>query len=206
MFATNRREWIIVALSMAACMFSGRAGDALAHEGPPFPLFMDKALGDVRLSLWADPDIGDARFFVVVETLEGSVPPRAPRVALWTEPTSGRLGRETYTAQRQSLRNQMQFEAKPYFDQRDNWKVGVRLIGADGREQELVTEVESTPPGLGYWDLAIYLFPFVLLGGLWMAAMVRGRRSLRDRFEFHATATAAAAHGHDDSAATDGAQ
>jgi hypothetical protein len=140
---------------------------------------MDKPCGALRVSLWADPDIGDAQFFVVLETAEGRVPSESPQVALWTQPTSGRLDRQIYPAKRQPLRNRMQFEAKPYFDQRDMWNIGVSLTESDGQRRELTTEVESTPPGLGPWDLAIYLFPFVLMAGLWSVAMFRRRRSLR---------------------------
>jgi hypothetical protein len=40
----------------------------------------------------------------------------------------------------------------------------------------LTTQVISTPPGYGYWDFAIYLFPFLLLGGFWAVAMRRRNR------------------------------
>lgn len=163
----------------AAWLLGGSCGVASAHEGPPFPLFMDKPCGALRVSLWADPDIGDAQFFVVLETAEGKVPSEPPQVALWTQPTSGRLDRQIYPAERQPLRNRMQFEAKPYFDQRDMWNIGVSLTEPGGQRRELTTEVESTPPGLGPWDLAIYLFPFVLMAGLWSVAMFRRRRGLR---------------------------
>lgn len=179
-----------------------------AHEGPPFPLFVDKPLGEYLVSLWADPDIGEAQFFVIVETPEGTIPKAEPRVAIWTEPTSGRLGRQVYAAARQPLRSHMQLEAKPHFDQQDFWRIGVSITGADGKTRDLVTEVESTPPGLGPWDLAIYLFPFVLLGGLWCVAMIRRRRSMHMRPGPDATAkssthTALAQDGH---TATGGAQ
>jgi hypothetical protein len=95
---------------------------------------------------------------------------------MWVEPVSGRLDRAVYVAKQQTLRNQLQFEAKPYFDQRDMWTVGFQLTTPGGESQELTTEVESTPPGYGLWDLAIYLFPFVLLGGMWVIAMGRRRR------------------------------
>lgn len=149
---------------------------ALAHEGPPFPIMMDEPAGDVVVSVWADPDIGEATFFIIVETPEGKMPAQAPEVSMWTEPVSGRLERVNYETRRESLRNTMQFTATPYFDQRDFWTVGFRIKSAQGDSKELATQVESTPPGFGPWDLAVYLFPFVLMGGLWVTAMVRRRR------------------------------
>ena len=147
-----------------------------AHEGPPFPLVMDHAMAGCSVSVWADPDIGEARFFVVIERADrAGPPPIAPQVALWVEPISGRLARADYPAEPQELRNQMQFLATPHFDQRDMWRVGVQVTVAGGPTAEYVTQVESTPPGWGRWDLVIYLFPFLLFGGLWVVASVRRR-------------------------------
>ena len=65
---------------------------------------------------------------------------------------------------------------RPHFDQRDIWTVGFCLVGG-GRLEELTTEVESTLPAYEPWDFVIYLFPFVLLGGLWAVAMIRRYRA-----------------------------
>lgn len=150
---------------------------AVAHEGPPFPILMDQPAGRHIVSVWADPDIGDAQFFIIIESPTGGPPSDVPQVSMWVEPVSGRLDRVTYQANQQPLRNQLQFEATPHFDQGDMWNIGFQIISATGESQELTTEIESTPPGYGLWDLAIYLFPFLLLGGMWMVAMLRRRRT-----------------------------
>lgn len=149
---------------------------ARAHEGPPFPILMDQPAAGYVVSVWADPDIGEATFFIIVETAEGKTPRQPPNVSMWAEPISGRLERVTYEANRQSLRNQMQFKATPYFDRRDMWNVGFRIEASGGAFQELTTEIESTPPGFGVSNLVIYAIPFVALGGLWLMAMSRRRR------------------------------
>ena len=154
-------------------------GEVWAHEGPPFPILVDKPAAGQLVSVWADPDIGEATFFIIIETPDGRPPRQIPGVSMWTEPTSGRLERVRYEAMRQKLRNQVQFKAEPQFDQRDMWTVGFTIVTPDGESAELTTEVESTPPGYGVWDLAIYLFPFLLLGGLWVLAMIRRRRMIR---------------------------
>lgn len=153
-----------------------RGNGALAHEGPPFPILMDKPLAGYVISVWADPDIGDAQFYIIVEAPQGGPPAVVPEVQMWTEPISGRLERVHYEAERQAMRNLVQFEARPYFDQRDQWTVGFQVTSPGGEMQELTTEVESTPPGYGLVDFAIYLFPFVFLGGFWMLAMIRRSR------------------------------
>ena len=157
-------------------MLAGPAA-AFAHQGPPFPILVDQPAAGYLVSVWADPDIGDAQFFIIVETPDGDPPAEAPHVSTWAEPVSGRLQRVRYETTQQTLRNQVQFEANPYFDQRDTWTVGFRLTAPGGQSGELTTEIESTPPGYGQWDLAIYLFPFLLLAVLWIAAVVRRRRA-----------------------------
>lgn len=150
---------------------------ASAHEGPPYPILLDQPAGPYVVSVWADPDIGDATFFVIFETPDGEIPDHPPReVSLSVEPTDGRLQPVTYPAQKQSLRNALQFESKPYFDKQDFWKVGFHIVDSEGNAFQLQTEVESTPPGYGAWDLLVYLFPFVLLGGAWVLGMIRHLR------------------------------
>jgi hypothetical protein len=169
------RPWLVLGAALAF----GGVRPAEAHEGPPFPLLMDQPVAGYSVSVWTDPDIGDALFYVVVETPEGRPPDTAPKVSMWTEPTSGRLPPVHYEANRQRLRNRVQFEAKPYFDQRDLWKVGFRIEPAGGQAGELVAEVESTPPGYGVWDFAIYVFPFLFLAGMWAVGILRRSRAAR---------------------------
>jgi hypothetical protein len=163
-------------VAMLIAMLAASAG---AHRGPPFPVLMNHALAHFPyvVSVWADPDIGDAQFYIVFEPADGTSPPlEVSWVSLWAEPLSGRLARADYPAARQTLRKRIQFAAHPYFDQRDRWKVGVHVTRADGQAEEFIVHVESTPPGLGPWDLALYLFPFLLFGGLWATALVRRHR------------------------------
>lgn len=147
-----------------------------AHEGPPFPILMDEPAGNYRVSVWADPDIGEATFFIIVETPEGERPGDVPEVSMWVEPVDGRLDRVNYEPKPMSVKNQLEFVAEPYFDQRDDWTVGFQITSPAGKTRELTTEVESTPPGYGPVDLVIYLFPFVFLGIFWIIAMVRRQR------------------------------
>lgn len=171
---------LVVVAAVAVALLTS-AAPAYAHEGPPFPILMDEPTAHYIVSVWADPDIGEAVFYVQVAAPDGE-PPDAdaePTVTLWTEPTGGRLSRVEYEGVRQDLRNRLQFEVRPLFDQRDMWTIGVRLQAPNGQPEELTTEVESTPPGLGRWDLAIYALPFALLAGMWAIAIVRRRLAAR---------------------------
>ena len=144
------------------------AQSTLAHEGPPFPLFVDQKADPYVISLWTDPDVGDALFFVIVN---GQAPPDL-QVQIGVQPTSGRLPEAFYTAQHESVSGQVQYRALVHFDAEELWRVRVRLLSAQGNAETVAT-VEATPPGYGRWDLLVYLLPFLAVGGLWAIAMFR---------------------------------
>jgi len=174
--------------AMIAAVVSIACPPSKGHVGPPFPILIDVPAGDLLVSVWADPDIGEATFFAVLESADGSEPDGPMDMSLWVQPVSGRLARSTVPAERQRLRNRVQFVARPDFDKADRWSVGVRMVRPGAEPLEVTAEVESTPPGTGPWDLLIYLFPFAFLGGLWIAAMSRMRRR-RNEVLAHAQGT-----------------
>ena len=140
-----------------------------AHEGPPFPLFVDQKVDRYVVSVWTDPDVGTALFFVIINTPEL---PADLRVQIGVQPVSGRLLEAVYTAQRENLQNQVQYRADVHFDAEELWRVRVRLESAQG-SAETVATVAATPPGYGRWDLLLYLVPFLAIGLLWAIAFVR---------------------------------
>jgi hypothetical protein len=137
---------------------------------------MDIPVANQQVSVWADPDIGEGTFFVIFESSEQQTLSEIPKVSMWVEPVNGRLDRATYDAIRQSVKGRTQFQAKPRFDQRDTWNVGFNIEFAGRAPDELVAQVESTPPGFGPWGLLIYFLPFALVGALWIAAMLKMRQ------------------------------
>jgi len=146
------------------------AQTAIAHEGPPFPLFVDQKLDRYVVSLWSDPDVGDALFFVIVNT-QSALPPDL-QVQIGVQPASGRLPEAFYNGERESVSGQVQFRALVHFDAEELWRVRVRLQSSQGTA-ETITTVEATPPGYGRWDLLVYLLPFLAVGVLWAVAMIR---------------------------------
>ena len=141
-----------------------------AHEGPPFPLFVDQKVDPYVVSVWTDPDVGTALFFVIVQS--PSELPADLRVQIGVQPASGRLQETFYTAQRENVQGQIQYRAEVHFDAEELWRVRVRFESAQGNAETLAT-VEATPPGYGRWDLLLYLFPFLAIGLLWGIAMIR---------------------------------
>ena len=144
------------------------AQTAIAHEGPPFPLFVDQKVDRYVVSLWTDPDVGDALFFVIIN---GQVPPDL-QVQIGVQPASGRLPEAFYPGTRESVSGQVQYRALVHFDAEELWRVRVRLQSSEGTTETIAT-VEATPPGYGRWDLLLYLLPFLAVGVLWAVAMIR---------------------------------
>ena len=141
-----------------------------AHEGPPFPLFVDQKVGRYVVSVWTDPDVGTALFFVIVD---GNELPPDLRVQIGVQPSSGRLAEVFFPAERENVQGRVQYKSQVQFDAQELWRVRIQLQSAQSGNAETVATVEATPPGYGRWDLLIYLLPFLAVGLLWAVAMVR---------------------------------
>ena len=145
-----------------------------AHEGPPYPIIVDKPLGPCVLSVWSDPDVGTGTFFFILEPAPGGQLPDDVHIEIGVRPTSGRLPEAVYAAEREDQSGRVQFKALVPFDAEELWRVRVSLRSARGGG-EATTDVEVTPPGYGRWDLLIYLLPFAAVGALWLRALIKGR-------------------------------
>ncbi len=145
---------------------------ASAHEGPPYPLFLDRQVDRYIVSVWTDPDVGTGLFFVILSGRDSAELPPDLRVQVGVQPVSGRLPEAFYTAQRENLQGQVQYRAEVQLDAEELWRIRVRLESAQGNAETLAT-VEATPPGYGRWDLLVYLMPFLAIGLLWSIAMIR---------------------------------
>jgi hypothetical protein len=169
----SRRVW---SFSATLLYFLSLTSSVHGHEGPPFPIVVDKTVGPCVVSVWTDPDVGQSLFFVLVNATPGSAVPNDLKVQLGVQPTSGRLPEAFYQMQRDDQRDQVQYKAFAYLDAQEMWRIRVTLASAQGNG-EVTAEVEATPPGYGRWDLLIYLLPFLAVGFLWMRAVLRRRRS-----------------------------
>jgi hypothetical protein len=182
--APHARRWAIGALAGlagAAAVLGGLPAPAAAHEGPPFPILVDRRAGPYVASVWTDPDIGTGIFFVVLEAPEGRSLPEWTKVRIGVQPVSGRLAEAVHEAAAQPVRHGARYYAEIPLDQGGMWRVRVRLDGAEGGG-ELAAEVEATPDGtIGPIALAVYLLPFLAVGGLWLKAVLRRREAARDR-------------------------
>lgn len=170
----------LAGMAAAAVALGGLpARPAAAHEGPPFPILVDRRAGPYVASVWTDPDIGTGIFFVVLEAPEGRRLPAGTEVRIGVQPVSGRLAEAVYEAEAQPVRRGARYYAEVPLDQGGMWRVRVLLDGAEGGG-ELTAQVEATPDGtIGPIALVVYLLPFLAVGGLWLKAALRRREAAR---------------------------
>jgi hypothetical protein len=148
---------------------------ALAHYGPPFPIQVDQKVGPYVASVWSDPDIGTATFYVVLEAPKGHKLPARTAVRIGVQPVTKRLPEVFYDAEPQPVDEGARYLAKIQFDKGEMWHVRTVLSGSEGGG-EMNTEVEATPDGiLGPLGSLVYAFPFVAVGFLWIKAVLRKR-------------------------------
>jgi len=175
----NRRAHEAAALAIAALLVS--AGATEAHSGPPFPILSDRTTGAYRISIWTDPDTTDdgtaaGQFWVVLEpTDRATTIPAATQATVTVRPLDregppreGRAEPVNHTVTRQFVALLLDHEGP--------FGVRVTVDGPLGRAV-VDSQVDATydlRPARGL--IALYLLPFVLVGGLWMKALLRRRR------------------------------
>jgi hypothetical protein len=148
---------------------------AAAHNGPPFPIIVDRHVGPYVISLWTHPDVGTGLFWVMMEPPRGTAVPKDLKIAIGVQPVSGRLQEKRYAARLDTSSAQVQYIAEVPFDAQELWRVHVLLDSSAGHGESTAT-VEVTPPGLGRWDLLWFASPFAAVAFLWFRALARRRR------------------------------
>ncbi len=150
---------------------------ASAHDGPPYPIIVDRPTGQVLLSVWTDPDVGIGTFHVYLEPMDGRPLPPACAVQVSVQPVTGRLAERTHdTKLFRSDEARYHYVGEVPFDAPEDWRT--RIIVRCGTEEAEVDKVVAvTPPGQGpLLDFVLYLLPFVAIGFLIVRALVARRQ------------------------------
>ena len=146
-----------------------------AHTGPPAPLLVKHTMGPYVVSVWADPEVGTGTFFIGLEPSPGGAIASDITVQVGVQPVSGRLAEVHYPAWPQEVRGRVQYRADVPFDAQELWRVRIMVHSALG-SGEATMHVETTPPGLGRWDVLLYFLPFLAVGILWLQVLYRRKR------------------------------
>jgi hypothetical protein len=148
---------------------------ASAHTGPPEPVLIDQLIGPYPISVWADLEVGTGRFFIRLESPADGKRSSDITVHVGVQPVSGRLAEARYQAQRQVRGRQVQYQAEVPIDAQELWRVRLIVQGADG-SGEVTLDMMAVPPGLGRWDVLVYLFPFLAVGCLSLQVVLYRRK------------------------------
>jgi hypothetical protein len=138
-------------------------------------MLVDRMIGPYLASVWGHPDLGTGTFFIRMEPPPGGKISSDVTVQVGVQPLSNRLAEARYPAQRQQVRGYVQYQAEVPFDAQELWRVRI-IVQSSGGSGEATVEVEAIPPGLGQWDVFLYLFPFLAVGLLGLQ-MVLSRRN-----------------------------
>jgi hypothetical protein len=169
---------LAAALALASSM-PGPVGLVHAHAGPPFPIASDRVVGPYRISVWTDPDATDdgtaaGQFWIYVDAVHQQRLPPDTLVTVSIVPRTGGGPPASAVASPEDGNVTRQF-ATLLMDHEGLYDVRTSVRGPLGTAT-LAAEVEATydlrPPPLA---VALYLVPFVLVGGLWLKMLLRRR-------------------------------
>jgi hypothetical protein len=146
-----------------------------AHTGPPMLILADHMIGPYAVSVWADPEVGTGTFFIRLEPPSGGAIPGDTTVQIGVQPTSGRRAEAHYMARRQEGSGRVQYRAEVPLDAQELWRARIIVHSSEG-SGETTIDVEAIPPGLGQWDVLLYLFPFLAVGLLGLQMVLYRRK------------------------------
>ena len=138
-------------------------------------MLVDHPLGDRRLEVWTDPDIGTGRFWILLTPATEGAPVSPPdELRVCVAPREGKQAESCATAHREQAEGLQYYAEVPFSD--GGWWT-TRIVLRDGdRVQEADVDVEATPPGVGLVGFVVYLFPFVGFGLIFLRLALRRRR------------------------------
>jgi hypothetical protein len=187
---TSRRARRTATTLATVWMLATFAQEVGSHSGPPYPIVTDRTAGPYRISVWTDPDATDdgtlgGQFWVILDSADGigAIPP-ATRVGVTVQPrdrpgtaqegVAAPDGVTTDSVTTDTGNTSRHFVAL-LMDHEGTFGVHVSVRGPMG-EAGIDAEVEATydlrPPPI---TIALYVMPFLLVGGLWLKLLLRRR-------------------------------
>jgi hypothetical protein len=167
-------------LCLAVTIATASSAALEAHNGPPFPVITDRAVGNYIVSLWADPDASDegeadGKFWVVVSPAAKGAPlpvDTVVRISIWPAERPDSIHTETAMPDGQEISRRT---AAFVISREGQYGVKATIAGPLGpAEVEAVVDAEydARPrPVL----IAVFALPFVLIGFVWLKLLMRRR-------------------------------
>ncbi len=174
-----RRALAVVVVALVSLLVD--RGMVEAHSGPPFPILSNRVAGPYSISIWTDPDTTDdgraaGRFWIVIDATDsGTSIPQGTAASVNIHPVDRPGPERSGQAVPMNGLVSRQFVAL-LMDHEGPFAVRATVTGPLGRA-EVESQVDATydlrpAPGM----IAVYLFPFVAVGALWVKVLRRRRR------------------------------
>ncbi|QDU66519.1 hypothetical protein [Engelhardtia mirabilis] len=163
-------------LTAAVLAAASLASLADAHDGPPYPIFVDEQIGSWTLSIWTDPDVGTGTFYFYVDPPEG----RSAEdlwIALSAAPADDGSPRVVSASRAAKPEEPFQQIGNLEFAYRGTWPThfSIREVDSDEPLGQLDYDLQVTPAGLGALDILWFAFPFLIVGGIWIRMLAAQR-------------------------------
>lgn len=143
------------------------------HGGAPVALLHDQRVGAYTVSVWASPDVGMGRVFVVYDAAPGAAFVAPAAVQVGVTPVDGGL-EVVQHAHAERVSHGARFVAHAPFAHEGEWRVRIVTQGVSGA---LTTQVHAAPAGAhGPISLVLYALPFLAVALLRWRAVTPQRR------------------------------
>jgi hypothetical protein len=167
----------VVCLVASAMGFVLADVPARAHDGPPFPIVLNRAVGPYDVSVWTDPDSTDdgspgGQFWVTVRPAGGAPLPSDTSVEIAIRPLD-RTGPSRAAGAPPVSGDVSRRFAALLMDHEGRFHVRTTIDGPLGRvdvDAEVTATYDLRPPPV---MIVIYLIPFLLVGFLWLKLLLR---------------------------------
>jgi hypothetical protein len=173
---------------LCAVLWLGIARTSAAHDGPPFPIVSDRAVGPYTISVWTDPDTTDdetpgGQFWVMLGQQDADAPvPAGTRATITTHPLD-RPGTPQSAATEPVRGDPATQFAAVVFDHEGRFAVQVEVNGPLGRgavDSAVAATYDLRPPPL---LVVLYMMPFIVVGVIWTKLLLRRRAASPPRPE-----------------------
>jgi nitrate reductase NapE component len=156
-----------------------------AHSGPPYPIVSNRIVGAYNISIWTDPDSTDdgtagGSFWVVLESVtRGASVPAGTRATVSVRPLDREGPARTGVAEPVDGSIERQFIAL-LMDHEGRFDVELIVDGPLGRAEVTATVDATYDERPSPYLMAVYLFPFLAVGFLWMKVLrARAKRAAK---------------------------
>jgi hypothetical protein len=136
-------------------------------------VLVDKALKDLTVSVWADPDTGKGTFELYFKPVND----RIESIVVVSYPLREKSHKITAVAQKLAeVVGQQHYLSVTAFDTEETWESEFTVKLKDGTSEKVRVLVDVTPPGPSKWEFALYFLPFLLISFVWGKAYLLKKR------------------------------